>query len=206
MPPVPDPLRARLGLVPGQDDEGATVDDLPPASRMPRLHCPPFARPDPLDAFVRQHRRAVYALAVRLTGEHAAADDLVQETFVRAWQALDRGDRPERPEAWLRRIAVRIYLNRQRGGFARRVVRWCDEALHGVPDPAPSDAEPTFEAALARALARLSERERAAFVLRHIDDRSTRETADALGVTDGTVKTLLSRAVAKMQVALQPYA
>ena len=161
---------------------------------------------DAFDAFVTAHQRRLYALAARLTGDPAAADDLVQETFVRAWQALQTGDAPDAPEAWLRRIAVRLYLNTRRGGFARRVVRWCDEAMHGVPDPAPPEPEPTFEAALARALARLSERERAAFVLRHIDDRSTRETADALGVSDGTVKTLLSRAVAKMQVALQSYA
>lgn len=181
----------------------------PPAAAVPtwrRAETPASPVADAFDAFVTAHQRRLYALAARLTGDAAAADDLVQETFVRAWQALQSGDAPEAPEAWLRRIAVRLYLNTQRGGFARRVVRWCDEALHGVADPIPSEPEPTFEAALARALTRLSERERAAFVLRHIDDRSTREAADALGVSDGTVKTLLSRAVAKMQVALQSYA
>ena len=162
--------------------------------------------PDPFRAFLHTHQRALYALAHRLTGEHHAADDLVQETFVRAWTAMERGTVPEVPEAWLRRIAVRQFLSTTRGSLARRIVRWTDEALHRLPDAAPPPPDATFPGAFARALNRLSERERAAFVLRHVEDRSTRDTADELGIAEGTVKALLARAVAKMQTSLEPYA
>ncbi len=167
----------------------------------------PLLRADPFGDFVRAHQRGLYALAVRLTGDPAAADDLVQDTFVRAWQAKERGGAdPDAPAAWLRRVAVRLFLNSRRGSLTRRIVRWCDDALHALPDPsaAPADGGGDFEARLARGLARLSERERAVFVLRHLDDRTTRDTADALGVTEGTVKTLLSRAVAKIKPVLDP--
>lgn len=167
----------------------------------------PLLRADPFGDVVRAHQRGLYALAIRLTGDHAAADDLVQETFVRAWQARERGGaEPDLPAAWLRRIAVRLFLNSRRGRLTSRIVRWCDEALHALPDAsaAPPDSAGDFEARLARGLARLSERERAVFVLRHLDDRTTRDTADALDVSEGTVKTLLSRAVAKIKPILVP--
>ena len=168
--------------------------------------------PDPFAAFVARHRRDVYRLAHRLAGEHAAADDLVQETFVQAWEAFETLRHDGAAGAWLRRIAVRRYLNTHRAPWHRRVVRGLFAAGHdGDPafDPACPGAppgDPTFEGAVARGLARLSERERAAFVLRHLDDRSTADTAAAMQVSEGTVKTLLSRAVAKMHAHLTPYA
>lgn len=163
--------------------------------------------PDPFRTFVEAHQRPLYALALRLTGAHDDADDLVQETFVRAWRAMEAGTAPDVPAAWLRRIAVRQFLSTRRGSLARRLVRWADEAWHGLPDPSPAaPPDATFPAALDRALGRLSERERAVFVLRHLEDQTTREAADALGIAEGTVKALLSRAVAKLQTALQPYA
>lgn len=162
--------------------------------------------PDPFRTFVETHQRGLYALAVRLTGDHAAADDLVQETFVKAWRAMEAGTVPESPTAWLRRIATHQFLNTRRGSLASRIVRWADEALHRLPDPSPPPPDATFPGAFDRAMNLLSDRERAVFVLRHLEDQSTREAADALGIAEGTVKALLSRAVAKLQTALQPYA
>jgi RNA polymerase sigma-70 factor, ECF subfamily len=160
---------------------------------------------DPFRSFVEQHQRRLYALAHRLTGDHADADDLIQETFVRAWSALPALTDETRAWAWLRRILVRQFLNTRRGSLRSRFVRWSEGVLDRPgPDPTPPDA--TFEGALQRALTRLTERERAVFVLRHLEDRSTAETAEALDVAEGTVKALLARAVAKMQRDLQPYA
>lgn len=162
--------------------------------------------PDSFRTFVETHQHGLYALAVRLTGDHNAADDLVQETFVKAWRAMEGGTVPETPTAWLRRIATHQFLNTRRGSLASRMVRWADEALHRIPDASPPPPDATFPAAFAKALNLLSDRERAVFVLRHLEDQSTREAADALGVAEGTVKALLSRAVAKLQTALKPYA
>jgi len=160
---------------------------------------------DPFRGFVEQHQRRLYALAFRLTGDHDDADDLVQETFVRAWGALPALTDETRAGAWLRRIAVRHFLNTRRGTLRSRFVRWSDAIVdrHAASD---RHADTTFEGALRRALERLTERERAVFVLRHLDDRSTAETAETLDVAEGTVKALLARAVAKMQRDLQPYA
>lgn len=162
--------------------------------------------PDPFRTFVETHQHSLYTLAVRLTGDHAAADDLVQETFVKAWRAMEGGTVPEIPAAWLRRIATHQFLNTRRGSLATRIVRWADEALHRLPDPTPPPPDATFPAAFDRAMNALTERERAVFVLRHLEDQSTREAADTLGIAEGTVKALLSRAVAKLQTALKPYA
>ena len=160
---------------------------------------------DPFRSFVEQHQRRVYALAYRLTGDHEDADDLVQETFVRAWSALPALTDASRAWAWLRRILVRQFLNTRRGSLRSRFVRWSEVVLdrHATDATTP---DTTFEGALQRALGRLTERERAVFVLRHLEERSTAETAEALDVAEGTVKALLSRAVAKMQRDLQPYA
>ena len=203
MTPAADALLAAAGD--GHTEPTPVVElGTRPADEVRRLGPPPGV-PDPFRAFVERHGRAVYALAHRLTGDPLDADDLVQDVFVRAWDAFDALRDPEAAAGWLRRITVRLFLNTRRGTLRARFVRAPGGVLPEVP-VAPTGDDPTFADAVARALGALSERERAAFVLRHLDDRSTAETAAALDVAEGTVKALLARAVRKMQERLRPYA
>ena len=215
--PMPVPifraaLPSRAGHVnrpgPARVERGAPVPMPPSRSALAPaviVGRPARASADPFHAFVDAHSGAVYALAYRLTGDAAAADDLVQDAFVRAWDAFETLREADAARAWLRRITVRLFLNTRRGTLRQRFVRWCDTLVEHAAAPAP-DVDATFPAAVERGLAALTERERAAFVLRHLDDRTTAEAARAMGVAEGTVKALLARAVHKMQAHLRPYA
>ena len=159
----------------------------------------------------REHERALWGLCYRMTGCAADADDLVQETFVRAIeQPPPRLDEPLRP--WLVRVATNLSLDHLR----RRRRRGYDGPW--LPSPAPADAEPpSHEPPLDRAapdvttegrydllesvsyaflvaLEALSPLQRAVLVLRDVFDYSVRETADALGVSEPNVKTTHHRA------------
>jgi len=146
---------------------------------------------------VGQHRERAYALALRLTGAPADAEEVAQDAFLKAWRALPGFRGEARFGTWLHRIVARLALDR-RERLAERARREApagaempdvlDEAAAG---PAVSeDAGPR----LTRLLDRLPERARAAVVLYYYEDRSVAEVARTLGVPEGTVKTLLSRA------------
>jgi RNA polymerase sigma-70 factor (ECF subfamily) len=144
-----------------------------------------------------RHRRALWGLSYRMTGVAADADDVVQETFVRAMRdPPDRG-RPVGP--WLTRVAVNVARDllrtRKRRGYTGP---W-------LPSPVASDEESVAEAtdegpegrygllesasfAFLLALEKLTPMQRAVLVLRDVLDYSVRETADAVGSSEGAVK------------------
>jgi RNA polymerase sigma-70 factor (ECF subfamily) len=141
---------------------------------------------------LRRHQRRVFALGLRWLRNADDADDLVQETFVRAWQALHRFDESRPFAPWLLTIAA----NRARTMAARaRPGEEIDEetAWHG-----PSPADDAESSALARdvraAVAALPEEQRVVLHLRAVEELSYREIADALDVPIGTVMSRLSRA------------
>jgi RNA polymerase sigma-70 factor (ECF subfamily) len=154
---------------------------------------------------VADHQRRIYALARRLTGNHHDAEDLAQEVFLQAHRSLDsfRGDGAL--AGWLNRIAINTFLARRR----RKTATWLrpSDRLDDVPTEeagAPDRAAETdaIRREVARAMEALSPQERAAFVLRFQQDYAVREVAEALGVAEGTVKSLLHRAVYKLRKAL----
>lgn len=138
---------------------------------------------------VGRHKDRAYALALRLTGVPADAEEVAQDAFVRAWRALP-GFRGEAAfGTWLHRIVSRLALDRRE----RLVARARRETPAAETPEIAVDAE--VEAPkLERLLDRLPERARAAVVLYYYEDRSVLEVAGVLGVPEGTVKTLLSRA------------
>lgn len=143
---------------------------------------------------VRRHQRRIHGLGMRLLRSGDDADDLVQETFVRAWRALDRFD-PERPLIpWLLRIAT----NRAMSLLEIRRRRPMEELTETVPDPGPSphdDAERRrLHAAVRHEVERLPEDQRVILILRAAEDLSYREIADVLDVPIGTVMSRLARA------------
>lgn len=154
-------------------------------------------------ATFREHERYLWGLCYRMTGSAADADDLVQETFVRAIERPPpRPDLPWRP--WLTRVAV----NLARDALRRRRRR--DYVGPWLPSPIETDTEPpAYEAdatagrydllesvtfAFLLALEALTPLQRAVVVLRDVFDYSVEETAAALGVSAANVKTSHHRA------------
>ena len=147
-------------------------------------------------------------LAVRtawlITRSSADAEDAAQEAFVKAYRALPRfrSQAPFRP--WILRIAVTEARNRARS-TRRREALALRVAEAGVPTErsAESAALAHGEAeALAEAVSRLDERDRLVIAYRYFFELSEAETAEALGVRPGTVKSRLSRALARLRVQL----
>src|SRR3954471_4479454 len=141
------------------------------------------------EEIVKRYQRRVYATAMRIVRRHDVADDVVQEAFLRAHQALGRFDlaRPFGP--WICRIAATLAVNHVRSPQAR------EEELpegHGEsPAPAASPLTGVLEdearRELDRALESLSSDQRAVFVLRVFDELSYKEIAEALEISIGTV-------------------
>ena len=166
------------------------------------------------DAFrtlVDRHGRMVFNLAYRITTDRAHAEDVVQETFLRAYRALDRFDGRAGFGTWLHRIAMNASLDTLRQAKTRREVAYENE--EGVLDPAPS-REPGPERvaessdlrrALSHAMKTLTEIERAAFVLRHYEGRSTVEIGERLGLQSSATRQAVFRAVRKLRLALAPF-
>ena len=156
-----------------------------------------------MDAFedlVRKYQQRVYALCRRLTGAHQSADDLAQETFIKAYFALARFDAEWRLYPWLRRIALNTGLNYLK---SRRRERPLDEAALGprrMPFSPPADGpeerleRAEFEERFERAVASLPSDQRSVFVLRFHEGLSYDEISRALDVPVGTVMSRLNRA------------
>ncbi len=167
------------------------------------------------DHAVDLHQRRIYRLGLGLTGNHHDAEDLTQQTFLKAYQSMNgfRGD--ANLGSWLHRIAVNTYIDRQRGAAnaARRNQKSLDHDDH-VSAPVDRDpvrnpekwAESTaIQRHIFRALRRLSSQERTVFVLRHYQQLKLREIASVLDMPVGTVKAALFRAVRRLREELSFY-
>src|SRR5205823_9531549 len=157
---------------------------------------------DAYAALVERYGGRVFNIALRITGDADAANDCAQEAFVRAFRALHQYD-PTLPFGpWLYRIATNASLN--------YVQRWHahETPVEEFPDPPEPEAAGPEAAALRReavdevlaAMAELPAHYRAALTLRHMQQLSYQEVADALGIPLGTVKTHLHRARAALKI------
>lgn len=130
--------------------------------------------------FVRARRPALLRTAYLLTGQHADAEDLLQTALIKAvphWRRI-----ADNPEPYVRRILARESVSRWR----RR--RWREIASDVLPEAIHADPDVAAKEDLRRALAGLAPRQRAVIVLRYFEDLSVAETADALDIAVGTVK------------------
>ena len=148
------------------------------------------------ERLVLDHQDRIYALSLALTGNRHDAEEVAQDTFLRAYRALC-GYSPERvrelkQRAWLHRIAVNVVRNRVRGVRPRLV-----ELNGSEPDRSSGPEEDVIRRseidALAARVACLPARYREAVVLRHVQDLSYAEAAEALGQPVGTVKANVHR-------------
>jgi RNA polymerase sigma-70 factor, ECF subfamily len=160
------------------------------------------ARRGDVDAFellYRTHSGRVYALCLRLAGEAAEARELVQDTFVHAWEALPRFRGESSLTTWLHRIAVNALLERRRRDRRRtsRVSLAEDDdevegaSLGGGSVP-PTDVATAID--LERAIAALPPGVRRAFVLHEVEGYSHEEVAGMTGLATGTLRAQLHRA------------
>lgn len=164
------------------------------------------------DAFrvlVERHSRSVYRSAYRITANAADAEDVVQETFLRAYRALGNFDARAALTTWLHRIAVNCSLDlidarRRREG---RIDAGEDLAL--VPSTAASPDRVALGAEMQRAVAMamdaLTGNERTAFVLRHFEGVPLEEIGQILGIRLNATKNTVFRAVKKLRNQLQPF-
>ena len=157
---------------------------------------------------VRSYQRAVYRVAYALTRNPGDADDVTQETFLRAWQAIGRFRVGEPLYPWLARIAMNVAFS-----LLRRRKRRPEVALEpmleagaqwaGGDDPVDQAAASERDERLATAYAALSEEHRAVLALRVVEDLSYEEIARTLQVPVGTVMSRLSRARAELRARLE---
>ena len=176
------------------------------------------ARDGDTEAFrllVERHSRDVYRLAVRLTGNATDAEDIVQETFLKAYRQLHRFELRASFGTWVHRIAMNCAVDLLRSR-PRRMQTEDDQTLERLaaftsgsqqsmsPERLMTSVE--MSERVSTALARLSALERTAFVLRHIEGHSIEHIGRALGIKDNAAKHCIFRAVKKMRLALAPFA
>jgi RNA polymerase sigma-70 factor, ECF subfamily len=172
---------------------------------------------DAFQVLVERHSRAVFRLAWRMTGNENDAEDIVQETFLRAWKQMSRFDGRASLATWLHRICANCSLDhlrarkRKQESMVAMESPGSDDALdplanvpHHGPSPERLAQSSEITAILLPALDELSEMERTAFVMRHYEGLPIEEISRALGVEAGAAKHSVFRAVQKLRRALQP--
>jgi RNA polymerase sigma-70 factor, ECF subfamily len=161
---------------------------------------------------VRRHQRRIYRLAVHLLRDAAEAEDVTQETFVRAYGALNRFDGRSEPFTWIYRIAVNLSLNAIRSRkTSRKATTPDDPRIEGllverrasIADPANISADRELAMALADGFDSLSDTLRTTLILVGIDGLSHAEAGEVLGCPEGTVAWRVHEARKKLRVFLK---
>ncbi|HLX43659.1 MAG TPA: sigma-70 family RNA polymerase sigma factor [Bryobacteraceae bacterium] len=163
---------------------------------------------------VDRHSRSVFRLAFRMTGNEQDSEDVVQETFLRAYKQLHRWEARSSFSTWLYRIAANYSLDLVRRRKRHGEVAMAesagpeDDAVQALPSTAPGPDRLLFsgrvQECVASTLNELSQQERTAFVLRHFEGQSIEEISAALGLSGNAAKHSIFRAVQKLRRALEP--
>ncbi len=149
---------------------------------------------------VRRYQPGIYSGARRLTHRHEDAEEVAQDTFLRAYKALDGYDsdriRDLQIRGWLWTIALNLCRNRAKR--PRTEIPGLTESRRSTTDESPIDTD-----SWNRRLDRLSHDQRTAVVLRHVVDLPIADISEATGRPEGTVKTDISRGLERLRDALQ---
>lgn len=140
------------------------------------------------DMFYRRTFAGMVVLATAVTGQRAGAEDIVQDAMLDAHRRWDRIGGYDAPRAWVRRVVIQRSTKVSR---KRRNERHAH--LRAVGDARPGSGSDGLDPALADALRSLPVQQRAVLALHYLEDVSVHDTADLLGIAEGTVKTHLSR-------------
>jgi RNA polymerase sigma-70 factor (ECF subfamily) len=153
---------------------------------------------------VERHMRQAYNLAFSFVNDHAGAEDIAQDAFIRAYRALPSFRGEAEFGTWLFRIVTNLSLNalRQRKPLVDR-----EAAMESIPSSHDSTEDTAhreeIRAHTERALHELPTLQRAVVILRHFDGLSTRQVSSILGCSEGTVKTHLFRGLKKLRAKLE---
>jgi len=171
--------------------------------------------PASFEHLARNYSGRLFATAARILGSEVDAQDVVQETLISAWKGIASFEGTSGLYTWLHRITVNACLARLRTARAKSEVSIADDnrsvgiAFEGLPpawsDPAPGlEKRLTMRQALQKALSLVPEDFRTVLLLRDVEDLSSREVADRLGLPDATVRQRLHRARTLMAELLRP--
>jgi RNA polymerase sigma-70 factor (ECF subfamily) len=175
----------------------------------------------PNDAFAVEmlaHLDTLYGVAARMTRSTAEAEDLVQDTIVKAIRARDQFEPGTNLKAWLLRIQTNTFINRyRRGGMERDLLDGPDadpladgwmgaSSMRSIRDPETQALAPIVEAELSHALEELPEDFRLAVILSDVEELSYKEIADVMGCPIGTVMSRLHRGRRLLQTKLRDHA
>lgn len=159
-----------------------------------------------LRQLVEQHSQDVFRLAWRMVGNESDAEEVVQETFLRAWRGLDRFRGQASQSTWLYRIATNCALDllrkRKRQDVAEPVSLE-DSAPDDKPDPEKRFYHGQIRQKVERVMDKMAPKERSAFALRHFAECSVKEISDILGIKPNAVKQAIFRAVGKLRAGLE---
>jgi RNA polymerase sigma-70 factor (ECF subfamily) len=163
--------------------------------------------------FVEQYKKKVFFLALDMVGNAIDAEDISQEVFLKVFRSFATFRKDAKLGSWLCRVTYNASIDHLR----RK--EWVPEPVgddvlesrsrdnaglpHGGPvDPAAALESSQLQARIARALEKVSPQEKAVFLLRHYDDLMLKDIASSLGLSIGSVKSYLFRAVRKIQKEL----
>lgn len=172
---------------------------------------------DAYRVLVDRHTRSVFRLAYRMTGNQQDSEDVVQETFLRAYKQLHRWEARSSFSTWLYRIAANYSLDLVRSRKRHGEVPMTEssaagddspEMIHALPSPSAGPERllmsSEVQQTVTSTLNELSQQERTAFVLRHFEGQSIEEISAALGLSGNAAKHSIFRAVQKLRRALEP--
>ena len=174
------------------------------------------ARTGDAEAFrvlVERHSRTLFGLAYRMTGNESDAEDVVQDSFLRAYKQLGTFDDRASFGSWVYRITVNCSLDfirarKRRSEQMQPADADMEDPIAALPslDPGPDRLALSgqIRERLDSALSRLSDTERSAFVLRHFEGMCLEDVSRALGCQPGAAKHSVFRAVRKLRRALEP--
>ena len=164
---------------------------------------------DAFRALVERHSHGAFRVAFRLTGNEQDAEDVVQESFLKAYRQLGRFESRSNFGTWFHRIVVNCSMDLLRARQARRErgqVEDAEQVMQRLPAAGPGPEHMARGEEIRRrveaSLAGLSPLERAAFTLRHYEGRSIEEIGSTLGLRTGAAKHSVFRAVRKLREAL----
>ena len=162
---------------------------------------------------VENYKKKVYYFALDMVGNQADAEDISQEVFLKVFRSFKTFRKDAKLSSWLYRVAYNTTID----SIRKRTVTpesMEDRALEAAaeknlaltnsvrPDPAREAEQLLLQEKIERALQKVSEQERAVFLLRHYDDLMIKDIAEVLGISSGSVKSYLFRAIKKLQKEL----
>lgn len=185
---------------------------------MPRISKKIAVERELFEAEARPHLDGLYSMALRLTRSPVDAEDLVQDTLVRAYRFFDSFEVGTNFKAWLLRIQMNTFVNRYRRASRERQVFegpmampvgegvMSRASMRGLTDPVGDAQRNLIATEITRAFNELSDEARAMVLLADVEELSYKEIADIVGCPIGTVMSRLHRARKQLQVSLHHHA